>query len=306
MRHGYNTWQRTTVAGFRGGPASVRILITGSSGQLGSEIARQLQDEHETLGVDVVPGAWTSHVASVTAGGLIADLVREVDAVIHVASLHAPHVKERSKQEFVDINVSATLRLLEVAALAHIRRFVYTSTTSVYGFALVPQDRAIWVTEELVPRPRDIYDITKLTAEELCQHMALALGLPTICLRASRFFAEAPERVASYRLYRGADVRDIAAAHVLAVTNQDIQFDIFNISARSPFTEHDLPELVHDATSVIQRYFPDADREFKRRGWKLPRSIDRVYVIAKAEHSLGYQPRFNFAEALGDSPAIQA
>ena len=59
--------------------------------------------------------------------------------------------------------------------------------------------------------------------------------MPTLCLRISRFFAQTPELQALYRLYRGVDVRDAAAAHVLAVTNQEDAFDIMNISARSPY-----------------------------------------------------------------------
>jgi UDP-glucose 4-epimerase len=276
----------------------MRILITGSSGQLGREIARQLEPRHETVGVDIIPGERTTHVASIADAALVRQLIRGVDAVIHVASLHAPHVAQRPKQDFVDTNISGTLQLLEAAVGAHARRFVYTSTTSLCGFALVPGDQAVWVTEELTPRPRDIYDITKLAAEELCHHFALAEGLPTICLRISRFFAEPPEAVARHRLYRGVDVRDAAAAHVLAVTNQDVGFDVFNISARSPFAEGDLPELLHDAAAVIRRHFPDAERVFRRHGWQVPDSIDRVYVTAKAERILGYRPRFNFAELL--------
>ncbi|HEV8192003.1 MAG TPA: NAD(P)-dependent oxidoreductase, partial [Ktedonobacterales bacterium] len=131
----------------------MRILITGSSGQLGHEIARQLAPQHQILGLDVVPEERTTHVASVTDAAVVSELVRSVDAVIHVASLHAPHVPLRSKQDFVDTNVSGTLQLLEASAAANVQRFVYTSTTSVYGFALVPGDQAVWVTEELVPRP---------------------------------------------------------------------------------------------------------------------------------------------------------
>lgn len=276
----------------------MRILITGSSGQLGSEIARQLVPEHDIVGIDVIPGQWTTHVASILDCELVASLVAGAEAVIHVASLHAPHVAQRSKQDFVDTNVSGTLQLLEACVRANVRRFVYTSTTSVYGFALVPQDRAIWVTEELTPRPRDIYDITKLAAEELCRHFALAQGLPTICLRTSRFFAETPERVAAYRLYRGADVRDIAAAHVLAATNTEIRFDVFNVSSHSPFAVRDTPALLRDAPTVIMRHYPDAERVFAERGWHLPASIDRVYVTERAERVLGYRPRYNFGEYL--------
>ncbi|MGZ3638402.1 MAG: NAD-dependent epimerase/dehydratase family protein [Ktedonobacterales bacterium] len=276
----------------------MRILITGSSGQLGSEIARQLWTEHEVVGVDLAPGPWTAHVGSITDQELMSGLVRGVDAVIHTASLHAPHVSLLPKQAFVDTNISGTLHLLEAAARAHIRRFVYTSTTSVYGAALVPAERAVWVTEDLGTRPRDIYDITKVAAEQLCAQFAVEYGLPVICLRVSRFFDEEPDVATIHRLYRGADVRDIAAAHVLAVMNEDIQYGLYNVSARSPFVLHDLADLLRDAPSVISRYAPKAADIFQELGWKLPGSIDRVYVIEKAERELGYATRYNFAERL--------
>jgi UDP-glucose 4-epimerase len=279
----------------------MRILVTGSSGQLGAEVARQLVSIDTMIGIDVRPGEWTTQVGDVADTGLIADLMRGVDVVIHIASLHAPHVGQRSMQDFIDTNVTGTLRLLEAASAARVRRFVYTSTTSVYGYALVPDGReAVWVTEDLAPCPRDIYDITKLAAEELCRLFARDRNLSTICLRVSRFFEQAPDLMAAYRLYRGADVRDIAAAHALAARNQNIAFDIFTISARSPFQREDTPELLTNAPAVIRRYYPDAEDVFHTHGWALPASVDRVYVTEKAERLLGYAPQHNFAELLDE------
>jgi UDP-glucose 4-epimerase len=279
----------------------MRVLVTGSSGRLGAEAARQLAPTEVALGVDVLPGAWTTQVGNITDAGLIADLMRGADVVIHTASLHAPHVGRRSMQDFIDTNITGTLRLLEAASAAGVRRFVYTSTTSVYGAALTPErEEAVWVTEEVTPRPRDIYDITKLAAEELCRLFARERHLPTICLRVARFFEQTPRLMAAYRLYRGADTRDIAAAHVLAARNQEIAFDIFTIAARSPFRREDARELLTDAPAVIHRYYPDAEAVFRAQGWALPDSIDRVYVTEKAERLLGYAPQHNFAETLDE------
>ena len=95
-------------------------------------------------------------------------------------------------------------------------------------------------------------------------------------------------------------MRDIAAAHVLAARNQDIAFEIFTISARSPFQHEDTAELLTNAPAVIRRYYPDAEDVFRTQGWTLPASIDRVYVTEKAERLLGYAPRHNFAELLDE------
>ena len=276
----------------------MRILITGSSGQLGAEIARQLSAQHDIIGIDRVEGVWTHHRVNIVDREAVRSLMKGIDAVIHIASLHAPHLAIESSQAFIDVNITGTLNLLEAATERGVRRFIYTSTTSLYGLALIPHEQAVWVTEELTPQPRDMYDITKRAAEDLCQHFARKYGLCTICLRTSRFFPEAVPLMAFYRLYRGVDVRDVARAHVLAVTNQEILFDVFNISAQSQFEQSDLPALLHDVPSVLRSRVPEALSFFTQQGWALPKSIDRVYVIERARRRLGYQPRYNFQEYL--------
>ena len=111
----------------------MRILLTGSSGQLGTEIARQLSADHKIIGLDKLPGQWTSQIGSLTDRETIFALMRGIDAVIHTASLHARHINDASKQDFIDTNISGILNLLEAAVQTGVRRFVYTSTTSTDG-----------------------------------------------------------------------------------------------------------------------------------------------------------------------------
>lgn len=276
-----------------------RVLITGSSGQLGSEVARLLADDYELIGLDLLPGPRTTVTGSVTERERLFELLRGVDAVIHTAALHARHRETHSASQFVDVNVQGTLNLLEAAAANGVRRVVYTSTTSLYGQAMQPQGgQAVWVDEVLTPRPRDIYDVTKIAAEGLCQISAQGGGPACISLRVSRFFPEPARETAVYRAYRGLDVRDAAAAHRLALKSELPGYEVFNIAAKSPFGRADLPELWRDAPAVFERYFSGVQAEFARRGWALPEQVDRVYVVEKAERLLGYRPRFNFAELL--------
>lgn len=279
----------------------MRILITGSSGQLGAAIAASLAVSQSVVGLDILPGPQTTHLGSVTERSLIFQLTQNVDAIIHTASLHARHLHEQSRTAFVEINIQGTLNLLEAAVENGIQRFVYTSTTSLYGQAMVSPNRAVWVTEDLVPQPRDIYDVTKLAAEGLCQITVPSHRLPCLSLRVSRFFPEPAHLLAIYRLYRGVDVRDAAEAHRLALEAPITGFETFNISARSPFAEADVEELHRDAAAVIRRYFPWAEAAFARRNWALPERIDRVYVTGKAEQQLGYNPRFNFESLFRES-----
>ena len=275
----------------------MRILVTGSSGQLGAALCELLAEQHTLIGLDALPGKWTTHVGSVTDRDLICTLTRGVDAILHTASLHARHLSSHSRSDFVSTNMQGTLNLLEAAVERGVRRFVYTSTTSLYGHAMVSPDRAVWVSEVLPPEPRDIYDVTKIAAEGLLKITAEQHGLPCISLRVSRFFPEPENLMVLYRLYRGVDVRDAAWAHLLALQSDLPGFEAFNISARSPFAREDVEALFQDPRQVILKYHPSVEQEFRQRGWQFPERIDRVYSIEKAEKMLDYHPRFNFADS---------
>ena len=72
-----------------------------------------------------------------------------VDAVLHVATLHKPHVATHSPEAFVETNVRGTLILLEEAVRARVPAFVMTSTTSTFGDALKPPkgQPAAWIDD---------------------------------------------------------------------------------------------------------------------------------------------------------------
>jgi len=272
--------------------------VTGTSGQIGSVIAFMLSSDHTVVGIDLAPGKYTTREGDITNKDFIFSATQDIDAVIHTSSLHAPHLKEYPAEAFVKTNIDGTRHLLEASIKNKVRRFVYTSTTSLYGHAMNPDEEAVWVTEDLIPQPRDIYDETKIAAEDLCRSFSEKCGLPCTSLRVSRFFPESEYLMAIYRLYRGVDVRDAAEAHILAMGADSKGYDVFNISALSPFSENETHELFHDAPRVLLRHFPSLDRQFAQRNWKLPKSIDRVYVIHKAEKQLGYRPRYNFEDYL--------
>lgn len=273
----------------------MKVLVTGSSGRIGGAIAARLSLGHQVTGFDLRPGPLTTVTGDVCDTVLLAGLCKGMEAVVHTASLHVPDLAARTAQDFREVNVDATRRLLQACGEAGIQRFIYTSTTSLYGDALVPEaGAAVWVTESLMPRPRDIYDETKLAAEAACADAARD-GLSCISLRMSRCFAEEPRLVAIYRLYRGVDALDVAAAHELALGAAPSGFETYNISAPQPFAAGDCRRLLTEADAVVVEKFPWARAEFARRAWMLPQSIDRVYVVDKAITGLGYRPEHDFA-----------
>ena len=277
----------------------MNVLLTGSSGHIGSAIAaRFIAAGARVRGIDLRPGPHTTHIGDIAEAGLVARVADGVDAIVHTAAWHAPHVGRVSDGEFRRVNVDATRALLEAAVTAGIPRFVLTSTTSVYGCTTRTGPPAAWVTEALVPNPEDVYDATKLAAEEHCREAARG-GLTTVVLRVSRCFPESEPLVAFYRMFRGVDRRDVADAHWQALTMPLDGASILNVSAEPPFQRADADALWDDPWSVIDRRAPGVRAEFERHGWPLPARVDRVYMIEAAKEMLGYQPKHGIHDLLG-------
>ena len=117
----------------------MRILITGSSGHLGEALVRTLQGlGYEVVGLDLVASPFTNEVGSIIDRAYVKHCMKGVDAVIHTATLHKPHVVTHPRQAFIDTNITGTLNLLEEAASVGVERYIFTSTTSAFGGALTP------------------------------------------------------------------------------------------------------------------------------------------------------------------------
>jgi UDP-glucose 4-epimerase len=268
---------------------------------------------HSPVGIDIKPSAFTHQVGSIVDRAFVHGCMRGVEAVLHAATLHKPHVATHARQDFVDTNITGTLNLLEEAALARVRAFVYTSTTSAFGRALIPPAGApaAWITEDVRPVPKNIYGVTKVAAEELCELLHHRFALPCLVLRTSRFFPEEDDRretrtayddlnvKANEFLYRRVDIEDIVSAHLLALDRAPaLGFGRYIISATTPFTADDLEELRTNAPSVLARHVPRYQQVYAARGWKMFPGIDRVYDNARARRDFGWQPRYDFANVL--------
>lgn len=275
---------------------------------------RTLQNsDHQAIGLDIKPGPFTQLVGSIVDREFVRNSMRGVNAVIHAATLHKPHVVTHSAQEFVDTNITGTLNLLEEAVSSGVTSFIYTSTTSAFGRALIPPpgEPAAWITEDVAPLPKNIYGVTKVAAESLCEMFHYKSGMPCLVLRTSRFFPEEDDDKRAREafddanlkvnelLYRRGDVEDMVSAHLLAVEKAPaIGFRRYIISATTLFTRDDLRELRVDVPAVVKRYVPEYESEYARRGWKLPQTIDRVYINELARTELGWQPRHDFPSAI--------
>lgn len=292
----------------------MNVLVTGSAGHLGEALMRSLRARGlEARGIDLRASEFTDKVGSIVDAGFVDRCMHGCDAVIHAATLHKPHVATHARQEFVDVNISGTLNVLEACVAHRVKALVFTSTTSTFGAALVPPpgEPAAWISEDVRPVPKNIYGVTKIAAEDLCELFQRKQHLPCLVLRTSRFFPEEDDSAdtrASYAdanskvnelLYRRVDIQDVVDAHLLALDKApSLGFDKFIVSATPPFQPADMTRLRSDAPGVVEQYCPSYVAEYRRRGWRMLPSLDRVYSNAKAIKLLGWQPRYDFAHAL--------
>ena len=175
----------------------MKALVTGVSGFIGSHLAEALvAGGHEVRGVDCFTDYYDTCVKRANIAGLLvtgglemveADLrsaelgrlLSGVDVVFHQAGQPGVRLSWSSGFEaYVQHNVLVTQRLLEALRESDVGRFVFASSSSVYGNA------PSYPSEETdLPRPHSPYGVTKLAAEHLCRLYTANWDVPTVCLR---------------------------------------------------------------------------------------------------------------------------
>lgn len=268
--------------------APMPMLVTGSSGRLGRALAARL-DSRIMRGLDMEPGPATTIGGSILDRRVLAEALAGVDSVVHLAALHAPHVGRVPDRHFHTVNVDGTASVLAAARRAGVRRFVFASSTSVYGAAMANPSAAVFVTESLAAVPRDIYDETKRAAE--CLVLAADGNFPdgTVVLRIGRCVRETARLRAWHRFYRGLSAAD--AARALHRAAQSGAGGIFNVVARTLLQAEDAASLKTAPLAVLRRRYPAFD--WREDDWAaLARAgIDRVYDGSKAAARLGFASR---------------
>lgn len=303
----------------------MKALVTGVAGFIGSHLAERLLAEgHDVSGIDNFLDNYPRHFKEKNIAGLanhgrfaftegdllradLKTLLRDVSCVFHLAA--QPGVRSSWGNEFrryTDNNIMATQLLLEAVKGLELDKFVYASTSSVYG------DTAdLPMREDGGTRPVSPYGATKLAAEHLCHLYWRAFGVPTVALRFFTVYGprQRPDmffHIFMRALRRGEEVplfddgeqsRDFTfcadiVEGVLSAALYPGQGEVFNLGGGSQVS---LNEAISLAESI-------AGRKARLRRFEAQKG-DVRHTSARLDHArskLGYSPKVGLAEGLAE------
>ncbi len=211
----------------------------------------------------------------------------------------------RHFQEYVNCNILATQALLEASRNHHLERFIFASSSSVYGDA-----EKLPTSEDQLPRPVSPYGVSKLAAEHLCLLYARQYGLPVTALRyfsvygprqrpdmAFRIFIRALLRGEPIQLLGDGEqtrdftfVQDIIDANILAMQTFHSAGQVYNIGGGSRVTLNKTVELLAEIMNVEAR----VERKPRAPGDHRHGAAD----ISRARQELNYEPCVGLKEGL--------
>jgi nucleoside-diphosphate-sugar epimerase len=307
----------------------VKCVVTGAAGFIGSHLCEELvQRGHETAGIDCFVPYYPRAAKERNLAGLLSrpgfafhplDLRQEpadavlagADVVFHLAAMPGLIQSWTDFDGYWTCNVQATQRLLEATrrAVPRLRRFVYASTSSVYG-------KFASGDETLPTKPISPYGVTKLAGENLSRAYGETYGLPVVALRYFSVYGPRQRPDMGYNRFvhallqgnpitvygDGQQVRgntyvaDCVAATLAAV--EAYPGEVFNVGGGEAATVWD---IIHKLEKVTGRT-ATIRQEPARPG-------DQRYTFAdtsKLRAHLGWQPRIGLDEGLARQCAWQS
>ena len=278
----------------------MRIALTGSSGKLGTVVARELRAAgHDVIGLDVVGTRGPGFVqVDLTDYGQVIDALTAVndrhdgfDAVVHLGAIPAPGI--RSDVATFHNNMTATFNVFWAAVRLGIHRLVYASSETVLGLPFDVPPPYIPVDEEYPPRPESVYSLVKTLEERMA--VELVRWHPELSITGLRFSNvmvpedydafpsyDADARQRKWNLWGYIDARDGAQAVQRALEVAPPGFETYIIAAADTVMSRPNAELVAEV-------FPGVEtREFGEH--------DTLLSIDKARRVLGYAPQHSWRD----------
>jgi UDP-glucose 4-epimerase len=299
-----------------------RVLVTGGAGFIGSELVRQLQSGAAEIVVvdnlvngtrknlaDLVEQGVTLEIADIRDASRMDDLIKGCDTVFHLACMGVRH-SLHSPLENHDVNASATLALVDAARRASVGRFVYVSTSEVYGSALRTP-----MAEDHPTLPTTVYGAAKLAGECYVRAMFKSYDFPVTIVRPFNAFGprshhegDSGEVIPKMMLRSMAGlpliifgdgqqtrdfsyVADTASAILAAGALEAAIGETINVGSGVETSMNELAELINGVTG---RNDPVIEYQTDRPG-----DLSRLCCDASAaKRILGYEPRTNVHDGL--------
>ena len=289
------------------------ILVTGSSGFVGSPLARQLAEEgRKVVGIDIKPPAqppapFTALTGSVCDVHLIYRLfdAHRFDAVVHCGGISGPMVTPDDPYKECETNIFGTTHLLEAARLHGVSRFVFCSSQAAYG-----ETGSAPVVEDTPFRPVTVYGATKAACDGLVRAYRIQHGLDGVALRLGSVYGpgrhtksligsmvEAAVAGRPLRLPGGGGQRlryvyvaDIVSALRAALDAQTLRLPAYNVGGPGSHAAAEIAQIVRELV-------PSANISFDAAG------EDPVFErgpldCRAAERDFGYRARFDMARGV--------
>jgi len=301
-----------------------KYLVTGGAGFIGSNITQELVKRgHAVRVVDNFITGKKENIASFLDDiELIEGDIRDyetcrralegVDFVLHQAAL--PSVPRSIKDPLLtnEINIKGTLNLLLASRDKGVKRFVFASSSSVYG-----DDPNLPKKEGTLGNPLSPYALSKLVGEKYCQVFSQLYGLSTVCLRYFNIFGPRQDPLSPYaaaipnfisRMLKGERptifgdgeqsrdftyVSNVVEANILASKARDVSGEVFNIACGERTTVNSLALKINEI--LKDEISPSYDKP-------RPGDIRHSYAdISKARKMLKYEPLVPFGEGLKET-----